>query len=100
MRRLVATVLMQKTQLQCLNLTEMCTSAHISESDFNGGELIPAKPDAVVDKNYKDSSWAYFTYEDEKDYVLETMATCGPTTVSRDIHGKGPLTKGLRTITP
>ncbi|KAK0063780.1 hypothetical protein Bpfe_006931 [Biomphalaria pfeifferi] len=39
----------QGTQLQDLNLTEMCTSAHISESDMNGGELIPAKP-AVVDE--------------------------------------------------
>ncbi|KAK0053063.1 hypothetical protein Bpfe_017440, partial [Biomphalaria pfeifferi] len=66
----------------------MCTSAHISESDFNGGELIPAKPDVVVDEHYKDASWAYLTDEAEKDYVFETMATCGPTTVSRDVYGK------------
>ncbi|KAI8781719.1 hypothetical protein BgiBS90_017115 [Biomphalaria glabrata] len=38
----------QENQLQDLNLTEMCTSAHISESDLNGCELIPAKPDVVV----------------------------------------------------
>ncbi|KAI8772912.1 alpha-actinin A [Biomphalaria glabrata] len=87
----------QKTQLQDLNLTEMCTSAHISESDLNGGELIPTKPDAVVDEHYKDASWAYLTDEAEKDYVLETMASCGPTIVSRHVHGKGPLTQRLNT---
>ncbi|KAI8793837.1 hypothetical protein BgiBS90_004213, partial [Biomphalaria glabrata] len=87
----------QDTQLQDLNLTEMCTSAHISESDLNGGELIPAKPDVVVDEHYKDASWAYFTDEAEKDNVLETMASCGPTTVPRHVHGKGPLTQRLRT---
>ncbi|KAK0064075.1 hypothetical protein Bpfe_006760 [Biomphalaria pfeifferi] len=31
--------------------------------------------------------WAYLTDEAEKDYVLETMAICGPTTVSRDVLG-------------
>ncbi|KAK0053362.1 hypothetical protein Bpfe_017293 [Biomphalaria pfeifferi] len=89
----------QETQLQDLNLTEMCTSAHFSESELNGGELIPAKPDIVVDEHYKDASWAYLTDEAEKDYVLETMASCGPTTVSRHVHGKGPLTQCLRTTT-
>ncbi|KAK0056267.1 hypothetical protein Bpfe_014354, partial [Biomphalaria pfeifferi] len=34
--------------------------------------------------------------EAEKDYVLETS---GPTTVSRDDYGKGPLTQRLRTLT-
>ncbi|KAK0064526.1 hypothetical protein Bpfe_006185 [Biomphalaria pfeifferi] len=29
--------------------------------------------------------------EAEKDYVLETMASCEPTTVSRHVHGKGQL---------
>ncbi|KAK0049617.1 alpha-actinin A [Biomphalaria pfeifferi] len=89
----------QDTQLQDLNLTEMCTSAHISESDLNSGELIPAKPDVVVDEHYKDASWAYLTDEAEKDYVLETMASCGPTTVSGHVHGKGQLTQRLRTTT-
>ncbi|KAI8789955.1 alpha-actinin A [Biomphalaria glabrata] len=89
----------QENQLQDLNLTEMCTSAHFSESDLNGGELIPAKPDVVVDEHYKDVSWAYLTDEAEKEYVLETMATSGPTTVSRDVHGKGQLTQHLRTTT-
>ncbi|KAK0056136.1 hypothetical protein Bpfe_014537 [Biomphalaria pfeifferi] len=77
----------------------MCTSAHISESDLNGGELIPAKPDVVVDEHYKVASWAYLTDEAEKDYVLETMATSRSTTVSRDVHRKGPLTQRLRTTT-
>ncbi|KAI8775672.1 hypothetical protein BgiBS90_024148 [Biomphalaria glabrata] len=63
-----------------------------NESDLNGGELIPAKPDAMVDEHYKEASWAHLTDEAEKDYVLETMASCGPTTVSRHVHGKGPLT--------
>ncbi|KAI8761398.1 alpha-actinin A [Biomphalaria glabrata] len=89
----------QENQLQDLNLTEMCTSAHFSENDLNGGELIPAKPDVMVDEHYKDASWAYLTDEAEKDYVLETMATSGPTTVSRDVLGKGPLTQRLRTTT-
>ncbi|KAI8773034.1 hypothetical protein BgiBS90_026513 [Biomphalaria glabrata] len=100
----------QKTQLQDLNLTEMCTSAHIRESDLNGCELIPAKPDVVVEEHYKDASSAYLTDEAEKDYVPETdeaekdyvpetMATSRPTTVSRDIHGKGPLTQRLGTTT-
>ncbi|KAK0047462.1 hypothetical protein Bpfe_023169 [Biomphalaria pfeifferi] len=48
-------------------------------------------------EHYKGASWAYLTDEAEKDYVFETMATCGPTTVSRDVHGKGPLTRRLRT---
>ncbi|KAK0068015.1 hypothetical protein Bpfe_002856 [Biomphalaria pfeifferi] len=86
-------------QIQDLNLTEMCTSVHLSENDLNGGELIPAKPDVVVDKRYKYPSWAYLTDEAEKNYVLETMASCGPTTVSRHVHGKGPLTQRLRTTT-
>ncbi|KAI8778140.1 hypothetical protein BgiBS90_020790 [Biomphalaria glabrata] len=87
----------QETQLLDLNLTEMCTSAHFSENDLNGGELIPAKPDVVMDEHYKDASWAYLIDEAEKDYVLETMASCGPTTVSQHIHGKVPLTQRLRT---
>ncbi|KAK0067593.1 hypothetical protein Bpfe_003100 [Biomphalaria pfeifferi] len=37
--------------------------------------------------------------EAEKAYVLETMATSGSTTVSRDVHRKGPLTQRLRTTT-
>ncbi|KAK0040640.1 hypothetical protein Bpfe_029954 [Biomphalaria pfeifferi] len=65
----------QATQLHDLNLTEMCTSAHFSENDLNGGELIPGKPDVVVDEHYKDASWAYLTDEAKKDYVLETMVT-------------------------
>uniref|UniRef100_A0A2C9KPH4 Uncharacterized protein n=1 Tax=Biomphalaria glabrata TaxID=6526 RepID=A0A2C9KPH4_BIOGL len=77
----------------------MCTSAHISESDLNGCELIPAKPDVAVDEHYKDASWAYLTDEAEKDYVPETMASCGPTTVSQHVHGKGQLTQRLRTTT-
>ncbi|KAI8779579.1 hypothetical protein BgiBS90_018773, partial [Biomphalaria glabrata] len=88
-----------ETQLQDLTLTEMCTSAHISESDLNGGELIPAKPDVVVDEHYKDASWTYLADEAEKDYALENMASCGPTTVSRHVHGKGPLTQCLTTTT-
>ncbi|KAI8788849.1 hypothetical protein BgiBS90_011517 [Biomphalaria glabrata] len=68
-----------------------------NESDLNGGELIPAKPDVVVDEHYRDASWAYLTDEAEKDLVLETMASCGPTTVSQHVHGKGPLTQRLRT---
>ncbi|KAK0065523.1 hypothetical protein Bpfe_004956, partial [Biomphalaria pfeifferi] len=39
------------------------------------------------------------TDEAEKDYVLQNVATCGPTTVSRDVHGRGPLTQRLRTTT-
>ncbi|KAK0056261.1 fibrinolytic enzyme isozyme C, partial [Biomphalaria pfeifferi] len=89
----------QKTQRQDLNLTEICTSDHISESDLKGGELIPAKPNAMVDEHYKGASWAYLTDEAEKDYELETMSTSGPTTVSRDVHGRGPLTRLLRTTT-
>ncbi|KAK0059569.1 hypothetical protein Bpfe_011030 [Biomphalaria pfeifferi] len=89
----------QETQLQDLNLTEICNSALFSENDLICGELIPAKPDVVVDEHYKDASWAYLTDEAEKDYVLETMATSGPTTVSQDVHGKGPLTQRLRTTT-
>ncbi|KAK0067273.1 alpha-actinin A [Biomphalaria pfeifferi] len=76
----------QETQLQDLN------SDHISESDLNGCELFPAKPDVVVDEHYTDVSWAYLTDEAEKDYELDTMATCGPATVSRYVHGKDPLT--------
>ncbi|KAI8780539.1 hypothetical protein BgiBS90_017890 [Biomphalaria glabrata] len=79
-----------------LDEKKICTSAYLSESDLSGNELIPAKPDAVVIEHYKDASWAYLTDEAEKEYVLdETMATCGPTTVSQDIHGKGPLTQRL-----
>ncbi|KAK0055890.1 hypothetical protein Bpfe_014759 [Biomphalaria pfeifferi] len=70
-----------------------------NENDLNDGELIPAKPDVVVDEHYKDASWAYITDEAENDYVLETMATRGPTTMSGDVHGKGPLTQRLRTTT-
>ncbi|KAI8778725.1 hypothetical protein BgiBS90_019707 [Biomphalaria glabrata] len=82
----------------------MCTSDYISESDLNDGELIPAEPDAVVDEHllmehYNGASWAYLTDEAENDYefVFETMATCGPPSVSRDVHGKGPLNWRLRT---
>ncbi|KAK0041160.1 hypothetical protein Bpfe_029432 [Biomphalaria pfeifferi] len=48
-------------------------------------------------EHFKGASWAYLTDEAEKDYVFETMATCGPTTVSRDVHGKRPLTWRLKT---
>ncbi|KAK0063103.1 hypothetical protein Bpfe_007299 [Biomphalaria pfeifferi] len=95
MRRPAGTVPM----LQDLNLIEICTSDHISESDLNVGELIPAKSDVVVDEHYKDASWAYLTDEAENDYVFETMATCWPTTVSRNVHGKRPLTQCIRTTT-
>ncbi|KAI8775685.1 alpha-actinin A [Biomphalaria glabrata] len=76
----------QKTQQHGLKLTDICTAAYISESDLNDGELIPAEPDAVVDKHllmehYKGASWAYLTDEAENDYVFETMATCGLTKV-------------------
>ncbi|KAK0069244.1 hypothetical protein Bpfe_001426 [Biomphalaria pfeifferi] len=53
---------------------------------------------ALTDEG-EDPETYLFLDEAEKDYVLETMATCGPTTVSRDVHGKGPLTQRLRTTT-
>ncbi|KAK0059229.1 hypothetical protein Bpfe_011305 [Biomphalaria pfeifferi] len=71
-----------ETQLQGLNLTNICTSAYISESDLNDGELILAEPDAVMDEHllmehYKGASWAYLTDEAEKEYVLKPWLHVG-----------------------
>ncbi|KAK0060542.1 hypothetical protein Bpfe_010055 [Biomphalaria pfeifferi] len=85
----------QEIKQQGLNLTDICTSAYISECDLNDGKSIPAEPNVVVDEHslmehYKSVNGHTLQIKLKKT-VFQNMTTCGPTTVSRDVHGKGPL---------